>query len=144
MLKAKPTQRPTKFVSSSAAPTSDIPAQHLEDGFAQPEQQHEDDEQEKTAPQPPNADAEQQPGQKATMGNESFARIRRQRKQAAKRKKALTVIMGVGQMLGHARRKFATEEGELDVCFFWVFIYFIIHLRLKKTHMGILQLAAWS
>lgn len=33
----------------------------------------------------------------------------------AARRKALTAMMGVGDTLTHARRKFATEEGELDI-----------------------------
>jgi len=37
------------------------------------------------------------------------------RKMKGSRKRALTAMMGVGELLSHARKKFATEEGELDV-----------------------------
>lgn len=40
---------------------------------------------------------------------------KRKRKMNAARRKALTAMMGVGDTLTHARRKFATEEGELDI-----------------------------
>jgi hypothetical protein len=118
MLNEKSSHRPTKFVSSSV---EYFPPNHQMSAAG--------DEQTKIE----NAAEMTATGQNAEIGTqkegetsasveaitaptqESNAKQRRQRRLAAKRKRELAAIMGVGQMLEHARRKFATEDGELDV-----------------------------
>jgi ribosome-binding protein aMBF1 (putative translation factor) len=114
MIKSKSTPRPTKFVSSSINLANDSAMR--EEGAEQIEEEKKEKEE-----QEPKQRIEKQ--QQKWNGEEEevikdkayYARIRRQRKQASKRKRELASMMGVGQLLDHARRKFATEDGELDV-----------------------------
>ncbi|KAL3082903.1 hypothetical protein niasHS_010705 [Heterodera schachtii] len=118
MLSEKSTNRPTKFVSSSAeiepqkeapeesvhptenaAPHSPIPPVTEPKGNEHPQKEQ------------GQVDAEALP----TSDPPADFKSRRQRRQAAKRKRALAVMMGVGQMLKQARRTMDTETGQLDV-----------------------------
>jgi hypothetical protein len=123
MLKHKSTPRPTKFVASATYETAaeaDVEKQQEEqpkaageDGASAQDQGGEQLKQLAQQQQPTEGgDASAQP-----QSSGDWAKLRRQRKQENKRKRALAVIMGVGQMLDHARKKFATEDGELDVSF---------------------------
>uniref|UniRef100_A0A183BKN9 PHD-type domain-containing protein n=1 Tax=Globodera pallida TaxID=36090 RepID=A0A183BKN9_GLOPA len=111
MTNEKCTNRPTKFVSSSADISSPKSAsgECVADSARQPTCLGEDG---RDQQQPQHAHDVDGSGvaEKALETSKS----RRQRRHVAKRKRALAVMMGVGQML-QARRTLTTEGGQMDV-----------------------------
>lgn len=112
MLNERSFSRPTKFVSASATYSPPYTNMQIEDAVN--EQRHKEGQKQSENEKVISPNATTLSGIEK-RSSEDWAKLRRQRKQAAKRKRALATIMGVGQMLEHARRKFATEEGELDI-----------------------------